>query len=165
MSQAVSVSSVAGMSFLSSIVAGSFRQSWIAVNGTNMYEMLRLLDQIDRAALADFLAARPSVINVVNIDRIAFAADVVLNRRVPATSSSDRRTDVADARTFLAHRAPLRIPRDPTGTLPNPKPGAPGPSEADYQAGATLLGAEIAAIKAVADVESGGRTGFAAEDV
>jgi hypothetical protein len=65
-----------------------------------------------------------------------------------------------EAETFLAFRAPLIITQDPTWTLPPPLTAERTLTTAAYATGAALLGAETAAVQAVATVESGGRTGF-----
>jgi hypothetical protein len=156
MTQPVVVSSETGMFFLSSICTGSWPSAYLALNGTSTYEMLRLLDQIDRDQLADFLDVSESMKFSVYLPRILFAASVVVDREV----WDGEPRDVTDAREFLAKRSPLRIPRDPTGILPRPVPDMPGLSDDDYENGAELLGVEVAAVKAVAYVESGGRTGF-----
>jgi hypothetical protein len=65
--------------------------------------------------------------------------------------------DVANRR----RAAPLLTMReDVTNTLPRQNATPPALSDADYQAAATRQNVEVAAIKAVAIVESGGRTGF-----
>ena len=161
MVQAVIVSPAAGMTFLSSVYMAGWRSALLSLNGTSMYEMLRLLDQIDRDDLADVLNALGALNFSINVPRIEFAADVVLNRKVPAAVPSD--VQVADANTFLKKRSPLRIPRDPTGVYPAPIPNQVGLTADDYKNAAATLGCSEAAIHAVADVESGGRTGFSAD--
>lgn len=84
---------------------------------------------------------------------------MVLDRKVPKERSTDA-SDESEGKTFLAKRSPLRIPRDPANLLPAPVPNQPAPTLSDYEAGAGLLGAEVAAVRAVADIESGGRSGF-----
>lgn len=54
----------------------------------------------------------------------------------------------------------VRITRDVTNTLPNGRRTPSRMTEADFTAAATRLGVEVAAIKAVSSVESGGRSGF-----
>lgn len=156
----VSVSPVAGMAFLSAV----YRQNWtialMHLNGCNMYEMLRLLDQIDRADLNLLVLATPNVQFTVNLNRIMFAVTVVLKRAAP-TSPVDDPNAVPDARNFLARRSPLRIPTDPTSIVPAAEPGKAGLTVADFDQCAGDLGVERAAVQAVARVESGGRSGFA----
>jgi hypothetical protein len=163
MSQPVNVSPAAGMTFLSSVYAGSWRSALVSLNGTSMYEMLRLLDQIDRDDLFDLLNVMPTLNFSINVARIEFAASVVLDRKLPASVPADVQPQVADANTFLKKRSPLRIPRDPTGVYPAPIPNQTGLTADDYKDAAATLGCSEAAIHAVADVESGGRTGFSAD--
>ncbi|QNQ10663.1 N-acetylmuramidase family protein [Sphingomonas alpina] len=54
----------------------------------------------------------------------------------------------------------LTMPTDVTATLPTPTGIPPALTEADYSTAATQQNVEVAAIKAVAVVESGGRSGF-----
>ena len=56
----------------------------------------------------------------------------------------------------------VRITRDVTRTLPVASASPPRLTEADFEASARRLGVEVAAIKAVSKVESGGRSGFEA---
>jgi hypothetical protein len=159
----VLVSPTAGMFFLSSIYTHSWNSAYGAINGTNIYEMLRLIDQIDRKDVSALMERVQAVSNAVNVRRIIFAAKVVTDRKIPSDVPSDVQLDLAVVKDFLARRSPLRIPRDPTGVLPSPIPRQTGLTKDDYAAGAKFLGVEPAVIHAVADVESGGRTGFAAD--
>ena len=132
--------------------------------GLNMYEMLRALaalDPLDLALLWRQQQASPGGVNW----RIEYAYNVVHDRRLPATAPGDLQTtgQVGDARNFLANPTPLTFDRDLTGTLPTPNPGAPTLSEPDYVAAAARIGAEVSAVKAVAQVESGGRVGFGSD--
>lgn len=55
----------------------------------------------------------------------------------------------------------LTIPEDPTGTIPRTPTSVPRAlNDADYAASALRIGVDVPAIKAVATVESGGRSGF-----
>ena len=160
---AVEVSPVAGMGFLYAIYARSWRDAWLNLNGTSTYEMLRLLDQIDRLDLADFIATAGTQSAGLNTARIAFAASVVQNRRAPVgVPASLAATDLTEATTFLAVRSPLRIPKDVTRSLASASSTAPL-TLADFQAAATEMGVEVAAVRAVASVESGNGAGFAAD--
>jgi hypothetical protein len=161
MAKPVIVSPNAGMFVLSSVNKKSWRQAYVSLNGTSMYEMLRLLDQIDRRDLADFLLFGINMAYEINLPRIQFAASVVLNRKVPPSAPPDvQGAQASDAQNFLAHRSPLQIPRDPTGLLPSPLSTVQALTSDDYKAGADQMGVETAIVRAVSDVESGGRTGF-----
>jgi hypothetical protein len=157
------VSPVAGMNFLTSVYAQTWAQAWTYLNGTSTYEMLRLLDQIDRADLKEFLNYADNMAGKVGMERIIFAATVVQSRALPAGSGANLSTDVADARKFLTGRSPLRITSDATHTLPPPVPNQPALSQDDFEAAAAELDVEPAAVRAVATVESGGSSGFAAD--
>jgi hypothetical protein len=105
----INVSPVEGMNFLTSVYARTWSNAWTYLNGTSTYEMLRLLDQIDRADLMDFLTYAERMAGKVGLARIVFAAKVVQDRAVPAGGGTSLNLDVADARAFLTGRAPLRI--------------------------------------------------------
>lgn len=82
----------------------------------------------------------------------------------PARADEARSLAIATALQTVEHRraaAPLlTMPDDVTSTLPIPN-GVPAPlSEADYANAAKRNGVEVAAIKAVAQVESSGARGF-----
>jgi hypothetical protein len=151
------------MNFLSAVYARTWQEAWTNLNGTSMYEMLRLLDQIDRADLKEFLKLSGGMAFIVNLPRIVFAASVVEKRSIPPNSGSSVDSDIRDARNFLVGRSPLRITKDATRTLPAPIPNMGGLTEQDFESAAASLNVEPAAIRAVAWVESGGSTGFAAD--
>jgi hypothetical protein len=151
-----------GMNFLVSIYAQWWVQAWTYLNGTSTYEMLRLLDQIDREDLKEFLRGAEVMSSRVGVERILFAAEVVQKRKLPAGSAGSLAIDVSDARTFLAARTPLRITSDPTRTLPPPVPNQPAISDDDIENAAVELGVEPAAVHAVTTVEAGGGA-FAAD--
>ena len=67
---------------------------------------------------------------------------------------------LADLRLRRTVRPLLTITEDATGTLPVPAGVPPPLSDADYAAAAARENLEVAVIKAVAIVESGGRSGF-----
>jgi len=146
------------MFFLSAIHLGNWQQAYLALNGTSTHEMLRLLNQIDRAQLTDLTAAAESMTYKVNLPRIAFAATVVSTRKIPSDVPNDP-GDLSAAKAFLVNASPLLLPRDPTGTFPQPVPHLPALTTDDFKNAAKAIGAEAAAIRAVADVESGGNFG------
>lgn len=88
-------------------------------------------------------------------------------RTLPATAPGDLAAtgQVADAANFLAKPTPLVFENDLTGTLPAPNPTAPRLTEPDFVGAAAAVGrgAEVSAVMAVAQVEAGGRVGFAAD--
>jgi N-acetylmuramidase len=135
------------------------------LNGLNMDEMLRglaALDQLDRTSL---WAQQAASAGSVNMPRIEYAYNVVKDRRLPATAPGDLDTtgQVAVARAFLAKSVPLTFDRDLTGMLPTASANPARLAEPDYVAAAARIGAEVAAVQAVAQVEAGGRVGFAGD--
>ena len=110
----VSVSPGAGMDFLTAIYCRSWRAAWVSLNGTSSYEMLRLLNQIDRLDLADFLETKRTQSAGVGADRIVFAASVVTDERLPAAlPASITPSDRNEATSFIANKSPLQIPSRP----------------------------------------------------
>jgi len=159
----VSVSPGAGMDFLTAIYCRSWRAAWVSLNGTSTYEMLRLLNQIDRLDLAEFSETRGTQSAGVGVDRIAFAVSVVTNKRLPAgLPASITASDRNEATSFVANQSPLQIPSDPTRSLPTTSANTPL-TPADFQSAADELGVEAAAVRAVASVESGNGRGFSAD--
>ncbi len=150
--------------FIRAVIAQNWRTAFDNLNGLNMFEMLRGLAALDPLDLTD-LWARNNFTNAVNTPRIEYAYDVVKNRRLPATAPGDLKTtgQVTDAQKFIAHPTPLTFENDLTGNLPAVNAHPPVLSEANFVAAAATLKVEVAAIRAVATVESGGRHGFAAD--
>ena len=97
-------------------------------------------------------------------DRIAYAFSVVDTRDAAAIGGVKAAAkDVAAAKKWLADQKIKQVyvfTRDVTDTLPAPNSAAPRLSVQDYETAATEMGIESAAIRAVAEVEAGGRTGF-----
>jgi hypothetical protein len=140
-------------------------KAFVKLNGLNMAEMLRGLAALDPLDLADLWAQHAGSAGSVNMPRIEYAYNVVHDRRQPATAPGDLQAggQVGDARGFLANPTPLRFDRDLTGTLPAALANPPVLTEPDFVAAAALIGAEVAAVQAVAQVEAGGRAGFAGD--
>jgi hypothetical protein len=160
MSNVVTVSPAAGMQFLINLYAGTYRTAGLVINGTSTYEMLRLLDQIDRDDLYDFQTVAEGLKYQVDSDRIDFACNVVEERTLPADVPATCKADLPLIRSFLSGRSPLRIPRDPTNELPAPVPGTAELALSDLHDAADTLGVESAVVQAVSDIEAGGRSGF-----
>jgi hypothetical protein len=136
------------------------------LNGLNMYEMLRALAALDPDDLTDLLALKSTWASQVNMPRINYAVAVVQTRKLPADPPDDVQQTSQDdvALGFIQDPTPLYFENDLTGQLPAPNPAAIHLNEADYLHSASELGVEVAAIKAVARVESGGRRGFGDSD-
>ena len=163
LSNVVGVSPGAGMSFLVNVYAGTYRTACLNINGTSTYEMIRLLDQIDRDDMYDLQALARAMQGQINADRIDFCCDVVNLRAIPAEVPASCKAELPIVRQFLAGRSPLRIMRDPTSQLPAPVAGTAGLSLSDLQAAAGTLGVETAVMQAVSDIEAGGRSSFSAD--
>ena len=150
--------------FIRAVLAQNWRDAFLNLNGLNMYEMLRGMAALDRLDLADLWAQQGTFTGTVNMPRIEYAHDVVLNRQLPQTAPGDldQTGQVGDARNFISRPTPLVFENDLTGTLPATAQNPPRLAENDFVAAANNLGggAEVAAIMAVAQVEAGGRVGF-----
>src|ERR1035441_5643972 len=108
--------------FIRAVVAANWRDAFLNLNGLNMYEMLRGMAALDRLDLGDLWAQQASFTGMVNMPRIQYAHDVVLNRHLPQTAPGDLQQtgQVGDARNFIGHPSPLVFENDLTGTLPVP---------------------------------------------
>lgn len=148
--------------FIKAVLRKSWATAFSALNGLNMAEMVRGLAALDPLDLTDLLANPGSSANQVNMPRIDYAAYVVQKRQLPKTAPGDLSTtgQVHDAQSWLHKPTPLDFANDLTGLLPAGNAAALALSAADFQAAATSLGVEVAAIRAIASVESGGRSGF-----
>jgi hypothetical protein len=152
--------------FIRAVLNQQWRDALLNLNGLNMAEMLRGLAALDRLDLADLWAQRAQF-NDIPTQRMQYAYDVVVNRTLPAVVPGDLQAtgQVAVATAFIADPTPLLFEHDLTGQLPaTPTAAQPHLTEVDYTTNARLLGCEISSIMAVAQVESGGRSGFAADN-
>ena len=151
--------------FIRAVIAQNWSDAFLNLNGLNMFEMLRALAALDRADLGDLWAQRGASVGLVNMPRIEYAHDVVVGGRLPPTAPGDLQAtgQVADARSFIGNRTRLTFENDLTGLLPPASAAPPTLTEADFEAAATRLGVDVAAIMAVAQIEAGGRQGFAAD--
>lgn len=152
---------VAPNSVVFTFIRAAYHRDWAAAfeagNGLSMSDLLKGMSALDRLDLADLMAAQSTVQVGVNMPRMQYAAEVVNSQTVPAQAPGDLQStgQVQDARNYVTNQPRLTIPSDLTGTLPDPNPAAPLATDADFQATATRLGVEVAAIRAVTDVESG----------
>ncbi len=151
--------------FIAYVVQNDWAAAFVNFNGLNMDEMLRGMAALDPDDLDELLRWKAFSASQVNMPRIEYAAEVVGTRRIPKTTPGDLQLtgQVQDARNFLNKPKPLFFENDLTTRLPLPNPGALRLSDPDFQSAATELGVEVAAIRAVASVESGGRSGFGAD--
>jgi N-acetylmuramidase len=142
-------------------IKGVFNRDWgrafLNLNGLNMFEMLRgiaALDPLDRKDLWDQEAGFTTA---VDIPRIEYARNVVETRTLPAVAPGDLAStgQVGDAGNFIGHPTPLIFEHDLTGTFTAAASASPPLSEADFLGAAATIGAEVSAVKAVAEVEAG----------
>ncbi len=163
--------------FIRAVLAQNWMAAYLNLNGLNMHEMLRALAALDRLDLDEFWGQRQTVVamgnipvvgNLINVNfpRIEYAYNVVVNNTLPDTAPGDLQQtgQVDEARSFTTTRrrlsAALTFDNDLTNTLPTPLAAPPALTDADFERAATDLAVEVSAIKAVATVESGGRSGF-----
>lgn len=150
--------------FIRSVLERNWRDAFLNLNGLNMYEMLRGLAALDRYDLDELWAERTRFEGSINLPRIAYAHATITGGKVPATAPSGLPGDqVQEAKAYARHPTPLTFEHDLTGQLPAVAGTPPTLTEADFQRAALELGVEVAAIMAVAQVEAGGRAGFAAD--
>ncbi len=148
--------------FIKAVLQKGWGLAFLSLNGLNMFEMLRGLAALDPDDLADLMRMKAASANQVNLPRIEYAVEVVQTRRLPKASPGDLQQtgQVQDAQAFINKPTPLVFENDLTGRLPAPNPTAMRLGPSDFQRSAAELGVEVAAIRAVASVESGGRSGF-----
>jgi hypothetical protein len=96
------------------------------------------------------------------VPKVLYCAEVVMKRAMPSQAPVAV-GGPADAQQFLARQAPLLLTQDPTWTLPPLLCVQRDLTDQDYIAGAQQLGAEPAALRAVAKVEAGGSSGFSTD--
>jgi N-acetylmuramidase len=111
-------------------------------------------------SLLSVLAEHPHV--EFPVARVGFALDVVTTGAVPAAAASGLQPgDTAAAWAYVGRKYadPKALPfeHDLTDMLPPANPGAPALTDQDYESAAKELGVEVAAIRAVAAVESQGQ--------
>ncbi|NMM01875.1 N-acetylmuramidase family protein [Paraburkholderia sp. RP-4-7] len=151
--------------FIRAVLTQSWRDAYLNLNGLNMDEMLRAQAALDPLDLADMWAQRQAFTGQVDMPRIEYAHDVVTTRKIPQTAPGDLGTtgQTNDAKSFIGKPKPLTFEHDLTGTLPATSAAPARLGEHDFVLAAKQNNVEVAAIMAVAQVESGGRSGFAAD--
>jgi hypothetical protein len=97
--------------FLTAAKARSWNEAFWNLNGLNMFEMLRALDQLSSTLLDELLRNTTSFWSAYNIERISFAATVVRTNAIPTDVRGDleKTGQVQDARNFIAARKKGKI--------------------------------------------------------
>jgi Domain of unknown function (DUF4329) len=92
--------------FIKWALARNWYNAFLNLNGLNMYEMLRGLARLPPALLDDLLRESTNFWEAVNMPRIAFAANVVKQHKIPDQIPDDLEAtgQVQDAKNFLATR-------------------------------------------------------------
>jgi len=92
---------------------GDWRNAFLNLNGLNMFEMLRTLESLQSVDLTQLWARRTSHGAGLNLPRIAYAREIVLNKALPATAVGDLRQtgQVADSANFLAEKFAKVVPK------------------------------------------------------
>jgi hypothetical protein len=132
----------------------------ITVPSVERFYAFAALDPIDRAALRDARLSGPPSLRAVFVgQRINYALAVVTSGEIPSSPPPHLQMGDGDAaRLFLGRRYadPEALPlwRDVTGWLPPANPNPRAITDADIELAAQELNVEVAAVRAVAEVES-----------
>ena len=86
--------------------SGAWREAFVNLNGLDMYEMLRALDELAGARRGALLSQRQTYRDIVNMPRIEYAAAVVETGRLPSSAPGDLAAtgQVQTAAAFLRER-------------------------------------------------------------
>lgn len=85
--------------------SGNWRSAYLNLNGLNMYEMLRTLNGLSVMQIDSLWSNRFAFASMVNLPRIEYAYQVVVNRALPAPVGDLLKTgQVNDARKFLVEQ-------------------------------------------------------------
>ncbi|QLE55452.1 hypothetical protein [Nostoc sp. TCL26-01] len=97
--------------FENAVKISDWRSAYLNLNGLNMYEMLRALDDLPSGRLDLLWANRLSFMSMVNMPRIDYARTVVVTRRLPKPIGDLQKTgQVRDAANFIAQSPRKRTP-------------------------------------------------------
>ncbi len=121
-----------------------------------MVELLRGMAALDILDLGDLWAQRAAFAGSINLPRIEYAHETVVNRKVcpkpPAGLPNDQ---IMEAQAFAANPTPLLFEHDLTGSLPVALTNPVKLAEMDFTNAARQIQSTVAAIMAVAQVEAG----------
>ena len=92
--------------FETAVKVKDWRKAFLNLNGLNMYEMLRALDTLHPDDLNDLWSKRSAFAKLINLPRIEYAKNVVVNRALPGSAPGDLNItgQVGDATNFLAEK-------------------------------------------------------------
>ncbi len=144
--------------FIIAVLQRDWLTAYLNVNGLCMLDMLKGMAALDRLDLADLMNQSAAFVDAVYMPRIEYAVNVVQTQAIPPNAPGDLQLtgQVQDCRNYLATHPRLFFPYDLTSTLPLPLAHPPSVTRADLEAAAQTLNVEVAAIRAVAQVEAGG---------
>jgi hypothetical protein len=144
--------------FIDAVRANNFRNAYRAITCMKMKELLWSFASVMRFELEAFWCNKNLVANDSEWDlqRLEYAMNVVRNRKLPKSKLKLEAGELKDVQNYISNDRAYRLilTEDPSGLLPAPNPGASRLSSADYEAAAKEFGSEVAALLAVAEVES-----------
>lgn len=94
------------LSFAQAVTSGQWRSAFLNLNGLNMFEMLRALDELPTSEQTRLMGQRRTFSGLVNMPRIEYAAAVVQNGQLPRVAPGDLQAtgQVQTAEQFLIER-------------------------------------------------------------
>jgi N-acetylmuramidase-like protein len=141
--------------FIRAVLAKNWYGAFANLNRLDMWEMLRGVAALDVLDRDDLWVHHLNIPLAVNMLRVDYAFRVVRDLRVPEpTPPGVRSGEVIEAWNFAKSPSPLAFIHDVTDTLPASLK-APSLTEEDYLSVARSTNAEVAAVKAVAQAETG----------
>jgi len=92
--------------FTNAAKSHDWRSAFLNLNGLNMFEMLRALGDLDTDTLDTFWSHRNTFAGMINLPRIKYARDVVVNKvlAISIPGDLDATGQVVDAANFIAER-------------------------------------------------------------
>lgn len=146
--------------FIRDVINSRWEDAFFKLGRLQFKEILQSFATLDPIDLDELWKNRGKVC-IADLPKVEFAYKIVKNRQIPfPTPKEITQAELADASAFITKPSYLKIDEDLTGILP--KAGTPLTlTDAAYEQQASTLGVEVSAIMAVAQVEAGGRKGFA----
>lgn len=140
--------------FIRAVLAKNWYGAFAILDRLDLGEMLRGIAALDALDRDDLWVRHLNIPLAVNRLRVDYAFRVVRDLRVPEpTPPGVRSGEVIEAWNFAKSPSPLAFTHDVTGTLPVSLK-APSLTEQDYLRVASSVKAEVAALQAVAQVET-----------